>query len=61
MLSEWLLKALTTLKRKVPAKEPRPRKRPQKIAAEVSTALAKATNLTRIDDLAIPEPASIKN
>ncbi len=61
LLNEWSLEVSTALKRKAPAKESWPRGRPQKIAAEASTTLAKVTNLTRIDDLAIPEPASIKN
>ncbi len=61
LLSEWPLETSTALKRKVPAGEPRPRGKPRKIAAEALTALAKATDLTKIDDLAIPELASIKN
>ncbi len=61
LLSEWPLEASTALKKKAPAGEPRPRGRPRKIAAKASTALAKATDLTKIDDPTIPELASIKN
>lgn len=61
LLSEWPLETPTALKRKILARELQPRFRPQKIAAEVSTALVKATDLTRIDNLAILEPVSIKN
>ncbi len=61
LLSKWPLEVSTALKRKALAGEPRPRERPRKIATEASTALAKATNLTRIDDLAILEPTSIEN